>query len=335
MMNMKKLVALMISMALLLSVFTFAAAEEEKVYTIGLAQFAAHPSLDNCREGFIQGLAEEGFVEGVNVVFEYQNAAADTALSAQIAETMANKCDLICAIATPIAMAAYNVCEDKDVPVIYSAITDPVGAMLAAEDGSGVGNITGTSDQLPVEAQLKLIRAMLPEAKKIGILHTTSETNSDSSLAIYQELAPKYGFEIVDKGIASGADLPMAVDALLPLVDCLTNLTDNTVVSNLATVLDMANDAGKPVFGSEIEQVKNGCIASEGIEYVELGRQTGRMAARVLKGEKAQDIPFEIITNSNLYVNEEVMASFGLTLPEDYAARAESVKADAENVQAE
>lgn len=328
MMNMKKLVSLLVSVVLLLTLCIGASAEEKKVYTIGLAQFAQHPSLDNCREGFIQGLAEEGFVEGDNVVFVYQNAMADTSISAQIAESFAGQCDLICAIATPIAMAAFNACEDKGVPVVYSAISDPVGAMLATADGKGTGNITGTSDQLPVEAQLKLIRAMMPEAKKIGILHTTSETNSDSTLATYQELAPAYGFEIVDKGIASGADLPMALDALLPQVDCLTNLTDNTVVEYLPVVLEMSGEAGKPVFGSEIEQVKNGCVASEGIEYVELGKQTGRMAARVLKGENAQDIPFEIIANSNLYVNEEVMATFGLTLPEELAARAESVQAD-------
>lgn len=137
-------------------------------------------------------------------------------------------------------MAALNACEEKGVPVIYTAVSDPVSAKLAKEDGTSDFPVTGTSDALPVEAQLKLIRALLPDAKKIGILYTTSETNSESTLATYNALAADYGFEIVTKGISTGADIPMALDALLPQVDCMTNLTDNTVVSYLATVLEMA-----------------------------------------------------------------------------------------------
>ncbi len=322
----RKIVSLLLSIAMLLSLATSAMADD--MITIGVAQFAAHPSLDNCYAGFVAGLAEEGFIEGENVTFVFQNAQTDTATANQIAINFANSCDLICAIATPVAMAAYNATEDADVPVIYTAVSDPVASMLANADSTNPGNITGTSDALPVEAQLKLIRAMMPEAKKIGILHTTSETNSDSTLALYKELAPAYGFEIVDKGISTGADIPMALDALLPQVDCTTNLTDNTVVSYLPVVLEMSEEYGKPVFGSEIEQVKVGCVASEGLEYFELGKQTGRMAARVLRGESAQDIPFEIITNSYLYINEEAMAQYNLTLPAELTDRAISVTAE-------
>ena len=322
----RKIVSLLLSIAMLLSLATSAMADD--MITIGVAQFAAHPSLDNCYAGFVAGLAEEGFIEGENVTFVFQNAQTDTATANQIAINFANSCDLICAIATPVAMAAYNATEDTDVPVIYTAVSDPVASMLANADGTNPGNITGTSDALPVEAQLKLIRAMMPEAKKIGILHTTSETNSDSTLALYKELAPAYGFEIIDKGISTGADIPMALDALLPQVDCTTNLTDNTVVSYLPVVLEMSEEYGKPVFGSEIEQVKVGCVASEGLEYFELGKQTGRMAARVLRGESAQDIPFEIITNSYLYINEEAMAQYSLTLPAGLTDRAISVTAE-------
>lgn len=326
-MTMKKIVSLLLSLVLLLTVAS-ACAEGGKIYRIGVIQFAEHGSLDNCRQGFIEGLAEEGFIEGQNVIFDIQNAQADTATTAQIADILAPKSDLICAIATPAAMAAFNAAEDAGVPVIYTAVSDPVSAQLAGEDGANPGQITGTSDALPVEAQLKLIRAMMPDATKIGILHTTSETNSDSTLATYQALAPQYGFEIIDKGIATGADLPMALDALLPQVDCTTNLTDNTVVSYLAVVLEKSAEYGKPVFGSEIEQVKNGCVAAEGLEYVELGRQTGRMAARVLKGESAQDIPFETISNSYLYVNPDAMAQFGLTIPAELAERVNDVTAE-------
>lgn len=314
---MKKITALLTALLLLFS--TTALADE--TVRIGIIQFAEHGSLDNCRIGLIEGLAAEGFIEGENVIFDVQNAQADTSIAAQIADVMAGKYDMIFAIATPAAMAAFNAAEDAGIPVIYTAVSDPVSAMLANADGTNPGNITGTSDALPVEAQLKLIRAMMPEAKKIGILHTTSETNSDATLALYKELAPQYGFEIVDKGISTGADLPMALDALLPQVDCTTNLTDNTVVSYLSVVLEMSAEYGKPVFGSEIEQVVNGCVAAEGLEYTELGRQTGRIAARVLKGENAADIPYETISNSYLYVNEEALAQFGLTIPEELAER--------------
>ena len=298
---MKKLTALLTALFLLLS----ATALADEVIHIGIIQFAEHGSLDNCRIGFIEGLAEEGFVEGENVVFDVQNAQADTAISAQIADVMAGKYDMICAIATPAAMAAFNAAEDAGIPVIYTAVSDPVSAMLAGADGKNPGNITGTSDALPVEAQLKLIRALMPDATKIGILHTTSETNSDATLALYKELAPNYGFEIIDKGISTGADLPMALDALLPQVDCT-----------------------KPVFGSEVEQVINGCVASEGIEYTELGRQTGRMAARVLRGESAEDIPYETISNSYLYVNPDALAAYGLTVPAELSERAIDVTAE-------
>ncbi len=320
---MKKMAALVMAILVLLSATAMA---DEQIH-IGILQFAEHGSLDNCRTGFIEGLAAEGYVEGENVVFDVQNAQADTSIAAQIADIMAGKYDMICAIATPAAMAAFNAAEDAGIPVIYTAVSDPISANLANEDGTNPGNITGTSDALPVEAQLKLIRAMMPEATKIGILHTTSETNSDATLALYKELAPQYGFEIIDKGISTGADLPMALDALLPQVDCTTNLTDNTVVSYLAVVLEKSQEYGKPVFGSEIEQVELGCVASEGLEYTELGRQTGKMAARVLNGESAADIPYETISNSYLYVNPEAMAAYGLTLPEALADRAIDVTA--------
>ncbi|MCI5847067.1 MAG: ABC transporter substrate-binding protein [Candidatus Limiplasma sp.] len=312
----KKMFALILSLCLILS----ASAMAENI-TIGIAQFAEHPSLDNCREGFIQGLAEAGYVEGDNVTFIVQNAQADMGMAQQIAQQLAQSCDLVCAIATPMAQAAVNACMDNGKPVIYTAVSDPVAAMLAREDGTSSMNTTGTCDLLPVEAQLKLIRALLPEASKIGILYTTSETNSESQLKLYQDLAGQYGFEIVASGISTGADIPLALDSLLPKVDCMTNLTDNTVVSYLSTVLDKANEAGKPVFGSEIEQVKNGCIACEGVEYVALGRQTGLMAAKVLQGASAADMPFESSQGGDMSYNPDVAAALGVTIPEAELAR--------------
>ena len=266
-----------------------------------------------------------GYVEGENVTFIVQNAQADMGLCQQIAQQMAQECDLVCAIATPMAQAAFNACMDSGKPVIYTAVSDPVAAMLANDEGKSEYNVTGTCDVLPVEAQLKLIRSFLPEAKKIGILYTTSETNSESQLKLYQDLAGTYGFEIVASGISTGADIPLACDTLLPQVDCLTNLTDNTVVSYLAVVLDKANALGKPVFGSEIEQVKNGCIASEGVEYISLGQQTGRMAAQVLEGAFAGDIAFVSSEGGDMCYNPDVAQAPGVTIPAAHLARGTDV----------
>ena len=295
-----------------------------ETYTIGISQFAEHGSLDNCREGFLAGLAEEGIVEGQNLTVLFDNAQADTATASTISDNyVSKKVDLICAIATPSAMSAYNSTMGTEIPVIYTAVSDPVGAGLAKEDGSSVGNMTGTSDALAVDAQLKMIREILPEAKTIGILYTTSEANSVSTIAQYKEAAGNYGFEIVDSGINTIADVDMAAADLASKVDCITNLTDNTVVSALQTVIAKATDAGIPVFGSEVEQVKAGCVASMGLEYFELGKQTGHMAAKVLKGEsKAADMNYEVITEPSLYVNTAAADKVGLTLPDDFVASA-------------
>ncbi len=300
------------------------ASEDAKSYTIGISQFAEHGSLDNCREGFLAGLEEEGIVEDENLTVDYKNAAADLGTAGQISDSfVSDKVDLICAIATPTAQSAYNAAMDTDIPVIYTAVTDPVAAELATEDGEAAGEVTGTSDKLPVEEQLKMIREMLPEVEKIGIMYTTSEANSVSAIEEYKELVGEYGFELVEKGISTTADVALAADDLLGEVDCITNLTDNTVVASLPTIIEKANEKKIPVFGSEIEQVKIGCLAAEGIDYIALGKQTGKMAAQVLKGEKkASELPFETITEPGFYVNNKVAENLGITVPEDLAANA-------------
>lgn len=299
---------------------TQAAAASGDSYKIGISQFAEHGSLDNCREGFLEGLKEAGIEEGKNLTVEYQNAQTDTGTASTIADSfVSGKVDMICAIATPCASSAYNSCLNTDIPVVYTAVSDPVSAGLANEDGTSIGNITGSSDILPVEEQLKMIREMMPEAKKIGILYTTSEANSCSTIEQYKSLAGDYGFEIVDTGINTSAEIEIAATDLVSKVDCLCNLTDNTVVNALQTVLDKANNAGIPVFGSEIEQVKSGCVASMGIDYFQLGVETGAMAAKILKGEAtAQDTNFITASKAELYVNTAAADKIGMKLDDSY-----------------
>lgn len=305
---------------------------KKDMYTIGLLQYAEHPSLDNCRKGFIEGLAEAGFVEGKNVKFVYKNAQADNSIDQQIAtQFVSSQVDMIGAVATPSAQAAFNAAEPAGIPVIYVAVSDPVGAQLTGEDGKSGKAVTGVSDLIPAEKQLEMIRAFLPDAKKIGILYSTSEANSKAQLKLYKDAAPEFGFEIVESGIATTADVGTAADALISKVDCFTNLTDNTVVSALPTLLDKANKAKIPVFGSEVEQVKNGCLASEGIDYVMLGQQAGKMAARVLNGEDITKIPFETVSNYSADVNTTTLKQLGLTMPDALAKTATLHETTAQN----
>lgn len=332
----KKMISLMITAALLTAfagcgAATSASGSENssggESYTIGISQFAEHGSLDNCREGFLEGLKEEGLEEGKNLTVKVNNAASDMGTAAQIAQSFAaDDMDLICAIATPAAQAAYNAAMDKGIPVIYTAVTNPEEAQLADSDGNPVGAVTGTSDQLPVEAQLKMIRELLPEAKTIGILYTTSEANSVYSISQYEKLAGDYGFTLETAGVTSTSEVSLAAADLLDKVDCLTNLTDNTVVSALPSILDAANKKNIPVFGSEIEQVKIGCLAAEGLDYINLGKETGKMAAKILKGEAyAEEMNYELLTDSSLYINQAVADNLGITIPDSMTERAVEV----------
>lgn len=316
--NLKKFAALILAV-LFVCCFAACGGEQQKVSVIGISQYGEHESLDNCRLGFLQGLKDAGLTEGVDYVIDYQNAGFDDNIVKQIAESFsANNVALMCGIATPSAMACYAAAENKNIPVIFTAITDPVQAKL------DTGNVTGTSDKLAVEGQLELIRAMQPDAETIGILYTTSEPNSVSAIAEYEEKAPAYGFTIEAVGVTSQPEVVQACDTLLAKgVDCMSNLTDNNVVGMLPAILEKTNAKKVPVYGSEIEQVKKGCVASIGIDYFELGRQTGAMAAKVLKGEATcEEMPYETIKEYGLYVSYPAMEEMGLTLPEDYAARA-------------
>lgn len=321
--KMSKILAAGLAAVMAMSMMTGCGSKKEeskdKTYEVGILQFAEHGSLDNCRKGFIKGLENEGLKEGDNLKITYKNSQADTATDNQIASNFASKKkDLICAIATPSAQSAYNAAKDSDTPVVYTAVTSPEAAGFVNKDGKNIGNITGTSDMLPVEGQLKLIRQMMPKAKKIGILYSTNEANSKAAIEVYESLADKYDFEIVKQGISASADIPMAADSLIKKVDCITNLTDNLVVSNMQTYLAKANEAKIPVFGSEIEQVKLGCVACVGLDYVKLGEKTGEMAAKIIKGEaKAKDTAYETFKDGEVIINTAAAKKIGMTIDED------------------
>ncbi len=221
-------------------------------YKVGITQIADHPSLDNCREGFIQGLAEAGIVEGENLELIYQNAQNDTSIATTIAQQFVNqKVDLMGAIATPSATACYAAGKDSGIPLIFCAISDPVGAKLVPEMGKAGDGVTGVSDLIPVEKQLNLIHTLLPEAKTLGILYNLSEVNSETQIAEYEKKAGDFGLTINAIGVSAANEIPLAAEKLVGQVDCITNLTDNLIVENLPVLLEKAKEKNIPVFGCE------------------------------------------------------------------------------------
>jgi putative ABC transport system substrate-binding protein len=300
-----------------------------KSVTVGILQYAAHPSLDNCCSGLKAGLKAEGYEEGKNLTIDFQNAQADNSNSDLMAKNMVSKkYDMILAIATPAAMSAYSAAKSAGIPVVFTAVSDPVSAQLVSSLEKPGSNCTGSSDVLPLEAQVKMIRAFLPNAKKIGVLYTTSEVNSVSQLKELKGIAPKYNFEITEVGITNSSEVASGAASLAAKgVDCVNNFTDNNVVNNLQVLLQATDKAHIPVFGSEVEQVKNGCLASQSIDYTALGEETGKMAAKILKGEaKAAETPVYVVSDGKPVYNKSVLEKFSLTLPSSYA-NAEAVSA--------
>ncbi len=329
----KRIAAVMVAMAMLVvsgcgsgsapQESSTPAASPEETKTIAISQFAEFSGLDDCREGFMKGLKEEGFEEGKNLKVDYQNAQGDIGIVNQIANQFgASNPDLACGITTPSSQALYNVCETKNIPVVYIAVSDPVAAGFANEDGTSVKGITGTSDDLPLEPQVKMIRELMPEATKMGVVYCTSEVNSIGQAEKLKEICPKYGFELVVATISTVQDTPAAVDHLLAQVDVINNLSDNTVTTSLPMIIDKAAAKGVPVFGSDGKQVETGCAASMAIDYVSLGAQSGRMAGRILKGETIEDIPYERVSSFNLVYNKDMLERLGIDPPSDPDAQA-------------
>lgn len=293
--------------------------EAEDALHVSVIQYVSHPSLDNCYEG-IENALEDRFGDGIVIDRQIgSDSSADADCQTYAGQASAKNADMIVTIATPAAQSAFAAAEDKDIPVVFCSVSDPVGAGIVKSMEKPGYNCSGTADILDMASQVKLIRALQPEAKKIGVLYTTSEANSIAQLALLTEAAEKEGMQVISKGIQTDADIPAAAAALCAEVDCVNNFTDNKVVNNLAVLISAANDAGIPVYGSEIEQVKNGCLASMSIDYVALGYVTGEMAADALEGASLADMAVKTTSEATPVVNTEVLASFNMTLPESFA----------------
>lgn len=298
----------------------------DKTLKIGVIQYMSHPSLDNC----YQGIKEALDASGLNFEIDYQigsSASADSDCASFAKNMVASEVDMIFAIATPAAKAAYSATDDTDIPVIFCAVNNPVAAKLVQTADEPGDKCTGTSDVLDLEAQVNMIKAMQSDVKKIGILYTSSEDNSIANLARFKEICDAKGIEVVPSAVQNASDIPSAADELASKVDCINNFTDNNVVNNLSVVLSAADKYKIPVYGSEEEQVKNGCLASVSIDYVALGKVTGQMGVDVIGGEDITKMAVKTITDATPIVNTDVLETLGMTLPADYT-NAQTVKSN-------
>ncbi|MDR1835800.1 MAG: ABC transporter substrate-binding protein [Fusobacteriaceae bacterium] len=298
---MKKILTLL--SVLLLSCLTLWG-KAPKDIKIGATQIIEHPSLDLSRQGFEKALADNGYGDAK---IEFQNAQGDVNTAQLIAKGYVDaKKDLIFTISTPSSQAAYN--ATKDIPIVLTAVTDPIASGLTGK------NITGTPDPLPIADQIALIKAVFPGLKKIGLIYNTGEANSVISIGEIKEEAKKAGIGYEEAGVTSVNDIAPALDALLSKVDMIFMTTDNTVVASFALVLEKANKAGKPVFGSTEDSVPKGALMTATIDFYKIGYRAGEMAVEILKGKSPADIPYEKPKESLTLINRKQAEKYKVDL---------------------
>jgi len=303
------------------------APKDKKIYKVGIVQLVEHAALDAANKGFVDGMAKNGFKEGEKVQYDRQNAQADQSNLQTIAQRFVNaKLDLVCAIATPSAQTMAN--ATKDIPIVGTAITDYVEAKLIKDNKKPGTNVTGTTDMNPIDKQLDLLLQLVPKAKTIGVIYNSSEVNSQLQVKLLKQLAEAKGLKIQEATVTTVNDIQQAGNSLVAAkVDAIYVPTDNVVASAMPVLATITNEAKIPVICGEGEVVKNGALATVGIDYYKLGLQTGAMAAKILKGEaKAADMPIESLKEMKTTVNITTAQKIGIKIPEAILKGAEQVK---------
>ena len=298
----------------LISLHQLKADKKKDVFRIGISQFITHQSLDATREGFVDELAKQDYVEGKNIEIDLQNAQGEQRNLKTISQQLAESSDVVLAIATPSAQSLANTTQTT--PVIFSAVTDPVSAKLVESREHPGGNVTGTSDQSSdaISTQINLIKKVLPKAKTIGILYTQSEPNSVVQKDEAKRLLEEKGFSVVEKTILDSNNVKAAAESLMAEVDMVFVPTDNIISSTMETVKQVSIKHKVPVFGGSTEMVAVGGLYNYGTNYEELGRQTARMLVRVLKGEKPENIAVELPEKLELHTNQEMADALGIDI---------------------
>ena len=279
--------------------------EKEDRIKIGITQIVEHQSLDDVRQGVIDSLKANGYGED-KIEISYKNAQGDFGTAQIIAQEFKNTSDIVVAISTPSAQAVVNNIKDK--PIFFAAITNPESAGVLVE------NVTGVSDRSPVKKQVELIKEILPETKKIGVVYNTSEQNSFYLTDEFKKEAEKNGYEVVIKGITNVNEIASALDTILPEIDILYTTIDNTIASTYPLIIDKSKKVNKPVIGATKSYVDQGALASEGISDYKVGYQTGEMIVRCLKGEDIKNMKFEVVREPERYINREVAKNFKIVV---------------------
>ncbi len=296
--------------------------DETKPVKIGISQIESHPSLNAVVDGFKKGMEDAGYT-GDKVSYDEQNPQGDQSTNTAIMGQFANaKLDLVLAVATPTAQAAAQAITDT--PVLFSAVTDPVEAKLVASNEAPGANVTGTSDKNPVKEQLELLKKLVPDAKKVGIVYSSGEINSAVQVKMAKEAASDLGLEIKESAISASSEVQQAAESLD--VDAYYVPTDNKVVSALEGLLQAAQTKKVPVISADGASVKRGATATYGIDYEKLGVQTAEMAVKILKdGEKPAEMPVETLTDVDLYVNPAAAKKVGVEIPQEMIDEAAEV----------
>ena len=296
---------------------------EAKKATVGISQFVEHPSLDAAREGFVQALKDGGYTEGENLTLDVQNASGDQATATSIASNFASsQDDLVLGIATPSAQSLAQAVTDK--PVLFTAVTDPVDAGLVNSDDAPGGNVTGTTDMNPVAEQIKLVKQLKPGAKSVGIIYSSGETNSQIQVNEAKKAAQAEGLKVEEKTVTTTAEVAQAAESFT--TDAIYVPTDNKVVAGLEAVISAAEAKKIPLIAGEGDSVERGALATEGINYKDLGKQTGEMAVRILKdGAKPGEMAVEAQKETKLIVNAKAAKAMGVEIPQSLRDKADQV----------
>jgi putative ABC transport system substrate-binding protein len=288
----------------------------EKKVSIGIIQIVEHPALDAARNGFLETLKANGYIEGQNLTVDYQNAQNDQSTLQSIAQKFAAaKYDLVLAIATPAAQAMAG--ASKDIPILITAVTDPVAAKLVNSMDKPGTNVSGTTDMNPIKEQFDLLKKLVPSAAKVGIIYNAGEVNSQVQVKLAKDVAAALGIEIKEATVANSSDVLQAAQSFIGKVDAIYVPTDNTVVSAAQSVVQVCNQNKIPLFAGESSVIDAGGLATIGINYGNLGKQTGDMAIRVLKGAKPQDMPIESQKDFDVVINQDTAKLLNIQIPQD------------------
>ena len=322
--GLKVISAILLIAALLITVTACSGIGGSKVIRIGIVQIVEHPSLNTIREAFIEQLASKGFKEGDNIVIDYQNAQGEqTNLNTICQKFVADKCSLIVAIATQSAQAAANM--TSDIPVLFSACTDPVGSGLVTSLEKPGKNVTGTSDAVSAEKIMELAKRITPDIKKIGALYNSSETNSISVINNLKEYAAKNGMEVIEGTVTNSSEVQQVTQSLVTQVDALFSPIDNTIAQSMPVVAQVTHSAKIPMYVGADSMVNDGGLATYGINYTILGQETGNMAVEILNGKNPGDMPVKTMTDMDIYLNAATAEAIGVTIPEDVLSEAAEV----------